>query len=124
METQTKMWQENILIVNSDKAINETLKKLLEKEGIVVCAANGEEALNMLDHDYCAVIIAGVDMPGMNGIEFYNKAVEKYPTIKERFLFFVEKANSKHISLFERNNLKYVTQKKDINKAVTEILNR
>lgn len=124
METVTKMWQENILIVNSNKGVNEALKRLLENEGIVECAANGEEALNMLDRDYCAVIITGVDMPGMNGIEFYNKAIEKYPTIKERFIFFMENPDSKHISLFERNSLKYVTQKKDINKAVTEILNR
>lgn len=122
------IFQERILVVEDDKNIADTLLAILSQEGIVECASNGEEALNSLDGDYCAVIITDVEMPVMNGIEFYNQAVEKYPNIKDRFIFLVEDTDlKKYISFFEKNGLKYhvkTSQMEMIKKAVTDVLNR
>jgi DNA-binding response OmpR family regulator len=122
------IFQEKILVVDDDKNMADMLLAILSQEGLVECASNGEEALGSLDADYCAAIITAVEMPVMNGIEFYNRAVKKYPHIKERFLFLVEDTElTKYISFFEKNNLKYrvkTSQMEMIREAVTDILNR
>ncbi len=122
------IFQERILVVDDDKNTTDMLLAILAQEGIVECASNGEEALNILDEDYCTAIITDVEMPVMSGIEFYNRAVKKYPNIKDRFLFLIEDTDlKKYISFFEKNDLKYhvkTSQMEMIRKAVTDILNR
>ncbi len=116
--------QENILIVDDENIIINVLKICLAKDGNVESAANGEEALKKLDEKYYTVIIVDIDMPVMNGIEFYHKAIEKYPNVKRRFLFYTGHS-AEHLSFFTINNLKYLpkpSQMKDIKKAVTQIL--
>ncbi len=69
-----------ILIVEDDKAIQEALKIILEKEGYAVDSfldgAKGEQhiLLNYLDYD---LIILDIMMPGRNGIEICQKVREK-----------------------------------------------
>lgn len=122
------IFQERILVVDDDKDITDLLLTILEHEGIVECASDGEQALNSLYEDYCAVIITDVDMPVMNGIEFYNQAVKKYPNIKDRFIFLVKDAElDKYISFFEKNNLRYLIKTprmEAIRDAVVSVLNR
>ncbi len=122
------IFQERILVVDDDKNITDMLVSILEQEGIVEYASNGEEALNILDEDYCAAIITDVDMPVMNGIEFYNRAVQMYPNIGERFLFLVEDSETnRYLPFFRKNNLRYhvKTPRMDmIREAVINILTR
>lgn len=122
------IFQERILVVDDDKNITDMLVSILEQEGIVDYASNGEEALNILDEDYCAAIITDVDMPVMNGIEFFNRAVQMYPNIGERFLFLVEESElNKYLPFFRKNNLKYhikTPQMSMVREAVINILNR
>ncbi|MDO8426716.1 MAG: response regulator [Deltaproteobacteria bacterium] len=123
-----KPFQERILVVDDEKIITDKLMEILIKEGIVECTGNGEEALNKLYEDYCAVIICDIGMPVMDGIEFYNRAVKMYPSIKDRFIFHVSDSDlKKHISFFEKNNLKYVNKNlemKTLKKIVADILNQ
>ncbi len=115
---------EKILIVDDEKIIINVLKILLSKNGNVESAENGEEALRKLGENYYSVIIADIDMPVMNGIDFYNKAVEKYPSVRKRFLFYTGHSDE-HLSFFTSNNLKYLpkpSQMKVIKSAVSEIL--
>lgn len=122
------IFQERILVVDDDKNITDMLVSILEQEGIVEYASNGEEALNILDEDYCAAIITDVDMPVMNGIEFYNRAVQMYPNIGERFLFLVEDSETnRYLPFFRKNNLRYYVKTPRMNmirEAVINILNR
>ena len=122
------IFQERILVVDDDKNITDMLVSILEHEGIVEYASNGEEALNILDEDYCAAIITDVDMPVMNGIEFYNRAVQMYPNIGERFLFLVEDSETnRYLPFFQKNNLRYHVKTPRMNmirEAVINILNR
>jgi two-component SAPR family response regulator len=66
-------------------------------------------------------------MIAMNGIEFYNKAVERFPDIKKRFLFFTSSTEPEHISFFEKNGLSFLIKPSPIDilrKAVIDILIR
>jgi two-component SAPR family response regulator len=61
----------------------------------------------------------------MDGIEFYNKAVEIHPDIKNRFLFFTTSTEPKHLSFFEKNGLNYLMKPSSIKvlrKAVKNII--
>jgi len=116
--------QEKILVVDDEKIIINVFKICLAKDGNIESAGNGGEALEKLDEKYYSVIITDVDMPAMNGIEFYFKAVEKYPSVKKRFLFYTGQLEE-YLSFFTNNDLKYLpkpSQMKDIKKVVTEIL--
>jgi len=63
-----------ILIVDDEKIITMTLKKLLEKEGYEVTIANsGFEAVNYAKRDDFQLIIADIRMPGIDGIETIKK---------------------------------------------------
>jgi CheY-like chemotaxis protein len=121
------IWKEKFLVVDDDVAIVDLLDALLADEGNVKKASNGEEALKMVGDEYFAAIITDVDMPLMNGIEFYNKAVEMFPNIKDRFLFFTGSLDDERESFFRENNLRYLTKPAtitEVKNAVAGILYR
>lgn len=119
------LWEENILVVEDEPDISNLLQAILNKEGTVETAANGREALQKVQGKYYAAIISDVNMPVMNGIDFYKKAIELYTTIKKRFLFFTGTFDYKIISYLNQNNLSYLLKPspvKDIKDAVSKIL--
>lgn len=102
-----KVLEEKILVVNQYEVVVNILEEILKIEGIIERASNGHEALNKIGKEYYSVIITDVNIPVMNGIELYNKAVESYPRIKERFLFILTSLDEKHLLFFRENNLRY-----------------
>lgn len=62
---------EQILVVDDDTDIRETLAQILEFEGFqVVCASNGKEAMAQLEVIKPDLILLDLMMPVMNGYEF------------------------------------------------------
>lgn len=64
-------------------------------------------------------------MPLMNGLEFYRRATEMFPAIKDRFVFFTASADPERIRFFERDHLKYIMKPapiSDIRNTVREVL--
>lgn len=120
-------WEVNILVVDSDRITTELLEAILRDEGKVDKAFNGGEGIQKVMAKYYDVIITEINMPGINGIEFYDNVIERYPNIKDRFLFFTASRNEAHLFFLKENNLRYFckpTLIKDIKKGVIEILNR
>jgi CheY-like chemotaxis protein len=118
---------EKLLVVDDNETIVELLGAILKNEGIVEGASNGEEALRKINDKYYTAIISDVNMPVMDGIEFYNKAVEIHPDIKNRFLFFTTSTEPEHLSFFEKNGLNYLMKPSSIKvlrKAVMDIMAR
>jgi nitrogen regulation protein NR(I) len=60
---------QTILIVDDDKSIRYSLKRMLEEKYACLTAQNGEEALLRLREDSPDLIIMDIKMPGRNGIE-------------------------------------------------------
>ena len=60
-----------ILVVDDDKNTRVLFKAVLEAEGYtVLTAADGEEALSVLEHDHIDLVVLDVMMPNMDGYEF------------------------------------------------------
>ncbi len=127
MRSLIDIWQDKILVVDDDVATVALLEGILNNKGDVKNASNGEKALKMLGDEYFAAIVTDVDMPVMNGMEFYNKAVDMYPNVKERFLFFTGSLDDESQSFLKGNNLKHLVKPAtitEVKNAVARILYR
>jgi two-component system response regulator HupR/HoxA len=66
-----------ILIVDDEEAILESLEFTLGAEYRVFTATNGDEGLEILEREEVALVIADQNMPGMKGVEFLEKVIER-----------------------------------------------
>jgi nitrogen regulation protein NR(I) len=60
---------QTILIVDDDKSIRYSLKRMLEEKYSILTAQNGEEALGRVHENLPDLIIMDIKMPGRNGID-------------------------------------------------------
>ncbi|MCG8337576.1 MAG: response regulator [Proteobacteria bacterium] len=100
-----RVFEENILIVDDNEILAEFMESLLEEQGNVDIAHDGKEGLAKLDDKFYKLIVSDIDMPLMNGIEFYHAAVDRYPTVKNRFMFISGFAKADTVRFAEENNL-------------------
>ena len=72
----------NVLIVDDEKNIREGLGKALELEDYnVFLAADGKEALAIINTEEVDLIITDLKMPEMSGEELLKKVASAYPTV-------------------------------------------
>lgn len=120
-----KVRSERILVVDDKGANVNLLKAVLEAEGAVESASNGDEALKKVSANYFSAIVTDLEMPVMDGIEFFMKATERQPEIKGRFVFFTASIDPVKISFLRKNNIRFLTKPSpisDIRKTVKEVL--
>lgn len=79
--------KKKILIVEDDEPIIMLLVNLLSNEGTVEIAHDGREGLNKTNSSFFDVIISDIEMPVMDGINFFKMASTADETIRERFIF-------------------------------------
>src|SRR4030067_1462534 len=60
---------QTIFIVDDDKSIRYSLKRMLEEKYSIITAQNGEEALDRIRETHPALIIMDIRMPGRTGID-------------------------------------------------------
>ncbi|MBI5969536.1 MAG: response regulator, partial [Deltaproteobacteria bacterium] len=116
--------KENILVVEQDEVMIEAFNTLLCEHGIIETARSSDEAFEKLKDKYYAVIVTDVGVESDDGIEFYKKAVERFPGINKRFLFLTE-YDSDYMTFLENNGLRYFEKPssiKDIKTAVSETI--
>ncbi len=70
-----------LLIVDDEKDILRTLSLTFEEEYNVFTTSTGKEALQILEHEDIALILADQRMPEMSGVEFLERTIERYPEI-------------------------------------------
>lgn len=121
------VWRPRILIVDDDAEILLLLSIVLAKEADPETAENGEEALLRTSRRYFDLIISDVNMPVMDGIEFYKEAAKADKSIRERFLFLTGLPTDENIAFFTKNQLKYMEKPRrlyDVRPAVHDIMMR
>jgi len=96
-----------ILIVDDTESNLAMLTAIFEGKFSVDTARNGAEAFEKLNSGYYSAVISDVEMPVMDGVEFYRKASEIIPGISGRFIFYSATLNVEHISFFNENRIKY-----------------
>ena len=114
------VWTENILIVDDEEMITTLIKSLLNREGNIDIAKNGEEALNYLEKKFYKLILSDIDMPVMDGITFFKKAIAKFPSLHKRFLFMSGDISPERKDFFNENHVKYLSKPMEI-KLLREI---
>ncbi|MFP6656213.1 MAG: sigma-54 dependent transcriptional regulator [Myxococcota bacterium] len=68
-----------ILVVDDESAILESLSYTLGAEYQIFTATSGEEGLEILDREEIALVISDQVKPGMSGVEFFEKVIERNP---------------------------------------------
>ena len=68
-----------ILVVDDDDVIRETLCELLAADHSCQTAETAEEALAKLEAQRFDVVLTDISMPGLNGTELLQRVVENYP---------------------------------------------
>ncbi len=82
------VWKNKILIVDDEEAILKLFKTLITKKGMIVeTAVNGHDGLKIVKEHFFDLIITDIDMPILNGIDFYKQSVEHDSNMINRFLF-------------------------------------
>ena len=74
--------KQNILIVDDEISIQESLSGILQDEGYEVSLApDGNKALKILDEGSFDLVFLDIVMPGMDGIETLKKIKKKHPDV-------------------------------------------
>jgi signal transduction histidine kinase len=77
-----------VLVVDDEVPIVEAICDFLDMQNIAVDKANdGEEALKLLAQNRYDAIISDIRMPGLDGIQLYERASALQPAYRDRFLF-------------------------------------
>src|SRR6185295_5022174 len=69
----------DILVVDDDEVIRETLDELLSASYSCQTADTAEAALAKLEAQRFDVVLTDISMPGLNGMELLERVVKKYP---------------------------------------------
>lgn len=69
----------DILVVDDDDVIRDTLCELLAGEYACQTAETAEAALIKLEAQPFDVVLTDISMPGLNGMELLNRVLQSYP---------------------------------------------
>jgi DNA-binding response OmpR family regulator len=99
--TTTELEIKNILLVDDDRELADTLKLLLEAHNFVVTTAgDGVQALReVIDFDF-DVIICDLMMPNMPGDMFYLAVQKTKPELCKRFIFVTGHGGNPKVEAF------------------------
>ena len=71
-----------ILIADDDQSVQQSLSNLLGAEGFrVTSARSGTEALRIIDREPIELVIADLQMPGIDGLELTRRAQNDWPNL-------------------------------------------
>ncbi len=88
VEQTEKQARARILVVDDEKVITELVKRVLDGEGYEVDTANNAaEALKMIEGGRYHLILLDVKMPGMDGVELYQRIKDIARSLARRVVF-------------------------------------
>ena len=77
-----------VLVVDDDRVIREVCAEALAYDGYAVTVASGGwDALGLVNGSEWDLVVTDVNMPGLDGIDFYRVAVSRSPELASRFVF-------------------------------------
>ena len=76
----------DLLVVDDERIIRRGIRALIDFDGLGIgeCleAENGEEAMKLMESRRIDLILADINMPKMNGLEFCRRAKEQNPSVR------------------------------------------
>lgn len=78
-----------VLVVDDERAIRTALRRIFERDGLMVREANsGRDALDTVaDDPSIAAVVSDFLMPELDGIDFYDALVARSPHLRHRVVF-------------------------------------
>lgn len=100
--------EDRFLVVEDHAPLRRLVASLLARRGAVDTAAEGYDALERLREHFHEGIIADIEMPGMDGLEFYRRAIEYDARLKGRFLFCSRETNRANDEYLREHDLPFL----------------
>jgi len=92
----------NVLIVDDSKSMRRVIRKTLEISGFQIGeymeAANGREALELLEDNWIDLILSDIHMPVMDGFGFLRALKEKSANMDIPVIFITTEANEDRLN--------------------------
>ena len=101
----------SFLIVEDSTALTKYCKFLIKarfKEALITCVHNGQEALEKIREREYSVIISDIEMPIMDGIEFYENLRSESPLMAKRIAFMSSSNLSSHLSYIMKEDCPFI----------------
>ncbi len=116
----------HILAVDDDSATRELLIEMLTGHGYEVrTAKNGVDGLKIFNTGKYDLIISDIDMPLMNGMEFYKELIKNAPFMRDRIIFIADNIEYKTKRFIKEEGIRYILKPLTIVefiKAVNDIM--
>ena len=68
-----------LLVIDDEKEVTRSLRRLFRKQYDVHCAISAEEAMEIMDRQMVHVVISDQRMPGTKGTEFFEQLKKNHP---------------------------------------------
>lgn len=77
-----------VLVVDDDDTVRSLCEEVLSVAGYQVdTAAHGHAGLEKIKRSRYDMVVSDVNMPELDGMDFYRQALEREPALREKFLF-------------------------------------
>ncbi len=82
-----------VLIINDEPLVAAAVRRVLQGQHDVTCVGGAHAALALLEGGaQLDVLISGLGMPGMSGVELHARLLERWPAVAERMIFLTGNA--------------------------------
>lgn len=112
-----------ILVVIDDEPVAMLLKTILESEGQVDIAGNGSEGLQKIREKDYDLIVSAMEMPIMDGMQFYNQAKEICPGLNKKLIMFMSAPDAEQKSFFRHEGIRHLEKPSTISEIRTAAAN-
>jgi CheY-like chemotaxis protein len=102
------VWEERFLVVDDHQALRDLVASLLARRGKVETASGAREALEKVRQHFYNGIVLDIQMPKMDGIEFYRQGVAYDSRLKGRFLFYSADISPEREAFLKENRLSFL----------------
>lgn len=102
------VWNRRILVIDDEQTITRLLRYIFKSWGEVVTADNGRQGVEQITQGHFDVIICDMEMPEMNGRDFYLQALKIDPKIAGRILFFTGSMRSENEDFIRKERLPHL----------------
>jgi len=119
--TLPDVWEERFLVVDDHEPLRELMSSLLSRRGAVEAVAGGGDGLEKVREHFYNGIVSDIQMPGMDGFEFYRQAVECDPKLKKHFLFYSADITPEREAYLKKNKLCFLRKPFELGKFMATI---
>ena len=106
------MGRARVLVIDDEKEVREVIADVLAMDGLdVQTASDGRAGLALLDRNVFDLIYCDLNMPEMDGLEFYDAVRRDHPNVLKRIVFVTAKGGSPEYGPFLRESGVLVLEK-------------